>query len=99
MSFKRQKEDFICEFCKAFNEGNGYTNHCSMCLYSKHVDIEPGDRLGTCGGLMKPVNVSYTSKDHYILHKCVICDFEKKNKIQQNDSVEAMYNIQLNKGF
>ena len=25
-------------------EGNGYTNHCSQCLWSKHVDINPGDR-------------------------------------------------------
>ena len=25
-------------------ERNGYTNHCSQCLWSKHVDINPGDR-------------------------------------------------------
>ena len=25
-------------------KGNGYTNHCPKCLWSKHVDINPGDR-------------------------------------------------------
>jgi len=25
-------------------ERNGYTNHCSQCLWSKHVDINLGDR-------------------------------------------------------
>ncbi len=94
MSFMRQKEDFICEFCGLPNTGDGYTNHCRKCLYSKHVDIEPGDRMSTCGGLMKPIFVSYTSTDPYILHKCVKCGFEKKNKIQIGDSIEAMAQIQ-----
>ena len=94
MSFMRQKEDFICDFCGLHNTGDGYTNHCCNCLYSKHVDIEPGDRLSACGGLMKPVYVSYTARDSYISHKCLKCGFEKKNKVQTNDSVEAMVLIQ-----
>lgn len=94
MSFIRQKEDFICEFCGNGNSGNGYTNHCTKCLYSKHVDIEPGDRLSMCGGLMKPIFVSYTSAEPYILHQCQKCKFEKKNKIQLDDSVEEMAKIQ-----
>ncbi|MES2985913.1 MAG: RNHCP domain-containing protein [Patescibacteria group bacterium] len=94
MSFIRQKEDFICDFCGVSNLGDGYTNHCHSCLYSKHVDVEPGDRLSTCGGLMKPIFVSYTSKDPYILHKCVKCSFEKKNKVQMQDSIETMARIQ-----
>lgn len=94
MSFIRQKEDFICAFCGKEIKGNGYTNHCSSCLYSKHVDVDPGDRLSACGGLMKPVYVSYTSKDPYILHTCTVCGFERKNKIQSDDSVETMMKIQ-----
>lgn len=96
MSFIRHKEDFICEFCGAEIQGNGYTNHCNACLYSKHVDIEPGDRLSTCFGLMKPIYVSYDENNQYILHKCIRCVFKKKNKIQENDSVEAMIAIQKN---
>ena len=31
-----------------------YTNHCPRCLYSKHVDINPGDRAEQCDGMMEP---------------------------------------------
>lgn len=94
MSFIKNREDFVCENCGFENTGNGYTNHCSACLYSKHVDIDPGDRLNTCGGLMEPVYVSYTNNDKYVIHKCVKCLFEKKNLLNENDSVEAMIKIQ-----
>ena len=98
MSFIKKREDFVCENCGFKVIGNGYTNHCCMCLFSKHVDIDPGDRLNTCGGLMEPVYVSYTNKDKYILHHCVKCGFEKKNLLQENDSVEAMIAIQNKAG-
>lgn len=96
MSFIRQKEDFICDFCKKQIKGDGYTNHCVDCLHSKHVDVDPGDRLSDCKGLMRPIYVSYTSKDPYILHKCLVCGFERKNKIQSNDSIDMMIKIQSN---
>ena len=94
MSFIKNKEDFICENCGFENIGNGYTNHCSRCLYSKHVDIEPGDRLNVCGGLMEPIYVSYTNNDKYVIHKCLKCVFEKKNLLNENDSVDMMIQIQ-----
>ncbi len=94
MSFIKNKEDFVCENCGFENIGNGYTNHCQKCLYSKHVDIDPGDRLNSCGGLMEPVYVSYTNNDKYVIHKCVVCGFEKKNLLSDKDSVDAMIKIQ-----
>ena len=96
MSFIRNREDFICENCGSDNKGNGYTNHCSICLFSKHVDIDPGDRLNTCMGLMRPIYVSYTNKDKYIIHKCLLCSFEKKNIINENDSLNALINVNKN---
>jgi Zn finger protein HypA/HybF involved in hydrogenase expression len=48
--FKRTIEDFTCEHCGEQVTGNGFTNHCPQCLWSKHVDIDPGDRLALCGG-------------------------------------------------
>lgn len=94
MSFIKNKENFICEKCGFNNEGNGYTNHCCECLYSKHVDMEPGDRLNTCGGLMKPMYVSYTNKSSYIIHRCIVCGFEKKNAISEKDSIQKMIEVQ-----
>lgn len=95
MSFIKNKEDFICENCSFENKGNGYTNHCSMCLFSKHVDNDPGDRLNMCGGLMEPIYVSYANKDTYVIHKCLKCSFEKRNLLNNTDSVDTMIQVQL----
>ncbi len=48
--FTKIDEEFICENCGKKVEPLGYTcrNHCNNCLYSKHVDINPGDREETC---------------------------------------------------
>ncbi len=94
MSFTKKKEDFICENCGFTNIGDGYTNHCRQCLYSKHVDVDPGDRLNLCTGLMEPIYVSYTNKDKYIVHRCLKCLFEKRNLLNDGDSVETMIMIQ-----
>ncbi len=96
MSFIKNKEDFVCLKCGTLNKGDGYTNHCSQCLWSLHVDIEPGDRLNKCCGLMKPVYISYTNKDKYLIHRCQKCDFSKRNIIQKNDSIDTMCEIQKN---
>jgi len=39
-------EDFTCENCNEEVKALGYTarDHCPYCLYSKHVDKNPGDR-------------------------------------------------------
>ena len=53
-SFQRRIENFVCEHCGEKVIGDGYTNHCPKCLWSKHVDVNPGDRMAHCGGMMKP---------------------------------------------
>jgi len=98
MSFIKKKEDFVCENCGFYNTGNGFTNHCSNCLFSKHVDKNPGDRLNECLGLMKPVYVSYTNKNKYILHRCIVCGLEKKNLVQDLDNIDTMIEIQKKAG-
>lgn len=91
--FTRTIEDFECENCGKVVQGSGYTNHCPNCLWSKHVDINPGDRLCNCKGLMEPVDVLQKDGDYTILHKCQICGFERKNKFQENDNFEKLLEI------
>jgi len=55
--FQRQKEDFVCGECGTTVSGTGYTNHCPQCLWSMHVDVNPGDRAAACGGMMEPKKV------------------------------------------
>lgn len=92
-NFARKKEDFVCEKCGITVKGNGYTNHCPNCLYSKHVDVNPGDRLANCGGLMKPVRVEGTEKAYKVLHRCIVCKYEKINKVAPEDNIEALVAI------
>ncbi|HJJ07809.1 MAG TPA: RNHCP domain-containing protein [Bacilli bacterium] len=50
---------------------NSSRDHCNNCLCSKHVDINPGDRLSTCLGTLRPIGVEKTKKDMFkIIYKC-----------------------------
>lgn len=93
MSFKRNVENFVCEKCKARVKGTGYTNHCPKCLWSKHVDIEPGDRAQDCGGMMEPVRVEGTAGKFRIVHTCVKCDKEHRNNTVADDNQDALIAI------
>jgi hypothetical protein len=87
--FQRTKEDFACEHCGAHVEGDGYTNHCPKCLWSKHVDINPGDRSSSCGGMMEPVAIEGSTPRYRILHRCAACGFEKRNDMHPSDDMQA----------
>jgi rubrerythrin len=91
--FTRKIEDFTCENCGQKVKGNGFTNHCPFCLFSKHVDINPGDRLGTCGGIMEPVSIEMDHGQYVIIHKCQKCGFMKKNKSSPDDDFEKIIQI------
>lgn len=89
--FIKVKEDFNCENCGFHVFGNGYTNQCPNCLYSKHVDQNiPGDRASECRGLMKPVEYFKRGDQVYLVHKCILCGKIANNKLADNDSLDAM---------
>lgn len=87
--FIKKIEDFTCEKCGAHTIGDGYTNHCPVCLWSKHVDVNPGDRAAQCGGLMKPIEAIKEKEGYRILHRCVSCGHEKWNSLTNKDSMDA----------
>ena len=89
-SFTRVIENFTCERCHTAVIGNGYTNHCSACLWSKHVDNSPGDRASTCGGLMEPIEVKNKSGEWVIVHRCTTCQHIKPNKVAPNDNFDEV---------
>ena len=91
--FQRRKEDFRCEHCERDVIGNGYTNHCPKCLWSKHVDISPGDRMAQCGGLMVPVALKQVTDGYLLVHQCQKCGHEKKNKSSESDDFEALVEL------
>lgn len=93
MGFKRTREDFVCGHCGTSVTGDGYTNHCTACLWSKHVDIEPGDRAAACSGLMEPIALEGSTPDYVITHRCVLCGYERRNKVQAADSSDAVLGL------
>ncbi len=93
MTFIKNKEDFKCENCGFEVIGSGYTNHCPNCLWSKHVDIFPGDRAEVCGGMMEPIKVSKKGKEYVITHKCIKCGTEKINKAIKDDNFDMLVQI------
>ncbi len=92
-TFQRKTEDFLCEQCGVQVTGNGYTNHCPHCLYSKHVDNFPGDRLNECGGLMEPVLYEKENGQNRLVQVCERCGFVRKNKVQKEDQFEALLGV------
>ncbi|WP_293895481.1 RNHCP domain-containing protein, partial [Sphaerochaeta sp. UBA5856] len=54
-----EADDFICVHCgmpvSGLAWGTKHRNHCPHCLYSRHVDMRPGDRACLCKGTMQPI--------------------------------------------
>ncbi|MCK5286045.1 MAG: RNHCP domain-containing protein [Candidatus Pacebacteria bacterium] len=91
--FQRKIEDFKCQNCGAEVKGDGYTNHCPNCLWSKHVDINPGDRASNCKRLMEPIEIEKKADEIIITHKCLECGHIKKNKSTPNDNYDKILEI------
>ncbi len=92
-SFTRRIEDFTCAHCGVVVKGNGYTNHCPHCLWSKHVDVEPGDRASDCGGMMEPVAIRVTREGYDLLHRCTVCRHEKWNRTTPEDDMAEVIKV------
>lgn len=90
MSFFRRIEDFTCEHCGAAVAGDGYTNHCPQCLWSKHVDVDPGDRASECGGMMEAISVEREGDGWVLTHLCQRCSHVKRNKMSPVDDFDAI---------
>lgn len=94
--FQRTVENFRCLHCGFFVEGSGYTNHCPKCLWSKHVDVNPGDRESRCGGPMEPWKLEGSSPTYDIIHRCTLCGIVRKNKVDAADDIDAILAIAKN---
>ncbi|OIO51408.1 MAG: hypothetical protein AUJ11_01815 [Parcubacteria group bacterium CG1_02_44_65] len=91
--FQKRTEDFICGHCGARTKGQGYTDHCPKCLWSRHVDINPGDRQSDCGGLMEPVGAEAKDGGYVIHYRCLKCGFKHRVKAASDDNLDEMLKI------
>lgn len=91
--FQKRVEDFTCEHCHTEVKGDGYTNHCPQCLWSKHVDVNPGDRANDCGGMMEPLAVEGNSPKYRIVERCQKCREIKHFTMHKSDNPNAIIAI------
>jgi predicted RNA-binding Zn-ribbon protein involved in translation (DUF1610 family) len=91
--FQKRKEDFVCENCGEKVVGDGFTNHCPKCLFSKHVDVFPGDRKNICKGLMESVGVEQKNGEFVIIFKCEKCGEVGKNKKSEDDNYDKILEL------
>lgn len=93
--FVKNDESFICKNCGKKVEKLGYTSrdHCNHCLYSIHIDINPGDRKNDCLGMLKPINVINNKKGQVIIYKCLKCNKEIRNIVANDDNKDTIYSI------
>lgn len=96
--FNELDEEFICEQCNKKIGKLIYTSrdHCPYCLYSKHVDINPGDRLNMCKGLLKPIGIEKYKDSYKIVYKCNKCGQIHKNIMARDDDMNKI--IEVSKG-
>lgn len=88
-------EEFICENCGKKVAKLNYTarDHCPFCLYSKHVDILPGDRNNSCQGLLKPIDIEKFKDTYKIIYQCEKCHEKHKNIIANDDDYDEILKV------
>lgn len=88
-------ETFICENCNKPVEKLNYTarDHCPYCLYSKHVDMNPGDRANSCQGLLKPIDIEKFKDTYKIIYQCEKCKELHKNILANDDDMSIVIAI------
>lgn len=91
-------EDFTCLNCHQVIDSLGYTarDHCPHCLYSIHVDNNPGDRLNECHGLLKPIKIENFKNSYKIIYQCQKCGAIKKNIMARDDNFDLIIKLSTN---
>lgn len=96
-TFNEIDENFICENCGFHVEKLGYScrDHCPNCLYSKHVDNNPGDRKNNCHGLLKPIGIEKFKDTYKIIYECNKCKKIHKNIVAKDDNMDEIINLSI----
>ena len=86
----RGNDPFTCLVCglEVLPLVNGsFRYHCPRCLWSRHVDKQPGDRSQQCSGLMKPVGFEGApASGFHIVHVCTQCGARRRNRTAEDDA-------------
>ena len=95
--FNMIDEVFTCVNCGKNVDKLNYTarDHCPYCLNSKHVDINPGDRMNECKGLLEPIGIEKFKDTYKIIYKCKKCNQMHKNIIANDDNMNLIIELSV----
>ncbi len=90
-------EEFICKNCGNSVKKLEYSarDHCPNCLYSLHVDINPGDRMNECQGLLEPIGIEKYKNTYKIIYKCNKCHQIHKNIMAEDDNYDEIIKLSV----
>jgi hypothetical protein len=101
-------QDFKCRNCGFFVTANrelsgvNNRNHCPRCLWSRHMDITPGDRRSDCLSRMEPAGLTVkhvvkkygsTNGELMVIHICTGCEKVSINRIAADDDPHVLLTI------
>lgn len=89
--FAKNDSGFVCAHCGREVEPLGYSsrNHCPFCLWSLHLDVNPGDRAADCGGQMEPIRAETDARRGFILvHRCTKCGEIRRNRAAHEAKIQ-----------
>ncbi len=95
-NFFKNDSGFVCANCGKKVERLGYSsrNHCPFCLHSLHVDVNPGDRANSCGGILEPVGIEVKGQKGYVINfVCKKCKAKRNNISASDDSLKKIIEI------
>jgi hypothetical protein len=91
-NFQRSGDEpgFNCIHCRQYVNARAYgtkhRNHCPYCLWSRHLDEEPGDRQATCRAPMEPTAIEVRRDGEWsVIHRCTGCGVLRTNRIAGDD--------------
>ena len=93
--YGKGNDTFVCENCSqnVVKLVGSFRNHCTRCLYTKHVDVVAGDRMAICQKLMEPVLVEQDSKKGWVItHECP-CGHVRRNRVATDDNFESVIEL------
>ena len=89
--FDERATSFRCVHCRldvpSDAPGTAHRNHCPYCLWSRHVDDDPGDRSSDCLASMEPIAITVRGDGEWVLiHRCNGCGVLHSNRIAGDDN-------------
>ena len=93
-------DPFTCKNCgnTVVPEGAGsdHRNHCPYCLFSLHLDEEPGDRASDCHGRMEPIGVWVRKNGEWaLIHRCTVCGKLDSNRVAADDNPMKLLSLAM----